>query len=118
EADRILSRYGAGGAYTRRDQPSASRLGDELRVLHALSVAYPVIFLSVAAFMVNAVLARLVRLQREQIAQLKALGYSSWQVGLHFMKFALVIVVLGSVIGGIVGRFMGEWFVNLYTIFF
>ena len=48
------------------------RLNDEIRVLHALSVAYPLVFLSVAAFMVNAVLARLVRLQREQIAQLKA----------------------------------------------
>lgn len=118
EADRLLARYGAAGAYTRKDHPSASRLNDELRVLHALSVAYPVIFLSVAAFMVNAVLARLVRLQREQIAQLKALGYSSWTVGLHYMKFAFVIVVIGTVIGSIAGRFMGEWFVNLYTIFF
>lgn len=118
EADRLLARYGATGAFTRRDHPSASRLNDELRVLHALSVAYPVIFLSVAAFMVNAVLARLIRLQREQIAQLKALGYSSWAVGLHYMKFALVIVVIGTVIGSIAGRFMGEWFVNLYTIFF
>lgn len=118
EADRLLARYGAAGAFTRRDHASASRLNDELRVLHALSVAYPVIFLSVAAFMVNAVLARLVRLQREQIAQLKALGYSSWSVGFHYLKFALVIVVIGAVIGGIAGRFMGEWFVNLYTIFF
>jgi hypothetical protein len=34
-------------------------LDDELTVLHALSVAYPLIFLSVAAFMVNAVLAQI-----------------------------------------------------------
>jgi len=118
QADQLLARYGATGAFTRKDHASASRLNDELRVLHALSVAYPVIFLSVAAFMVNAVLARLIRLQREQIAQLKALGYSSWQVGFHYLKFALVIVVIGSVIGGVAGRFMGEWFVNLYTLFF
>jgi len=118
EADRLLARYGAVGAYTRKDHASASRLNDELRVLHALSVAYPVIFLSVAAFMVNAVLARLIRLQREQIAQLKALGYSSWNVGFHYLKFALVIVVLGTAIGSVAGRFMGGWFVNLYTIFF
>ena len=118
EADRALARYGAAGAYTRRDHPSASRLNDELRVLHALSVAYPVVFLSVAAFMVNAVLARLIRLQREQIAQLKALGYSSWDVGFHYLKFALVIVVIGTIIGCFCGRFVGEWFVKLYTIFF
>ncbi len=118
EVDRILAPYGNGGAYTRRDHGSAQRLSDELNVLHALSVAYPIVFLSVAAFMVNAVLARLIRLQREQIAQLKAQGFSSWQVGLHYMKFAMVIVVIGTAIGGIAGRFMGGGLVNLYTIFF
>jgi putative ABC transport system permease protein len=118
EMDRILAPYGAAGALARKDQASAARLNDELRVLHALSVAYPVVFLSVAAFMVNAVLARLIRLQREQIAQLKAMGYSSWTIGLHFIKFALVIVVLGTIIGGIAGRLMGGGLVSMYTIFF
>lgn len=118
EMDRLLAPYGAGGAYTRVDHASAKRLDDEMRVLQALSVAYPVVFLSVAAFMVNAVLARLVRLQREQIAQMKALGYSSYQVGVHYMKYALVIVVLGTIIGGLAGSWMGGGLVNLYTMFF
>lgn len=118
ELDRLLAPYGAGGAYTRRDHGSAARVDDELRVLRALSVAYPVVFLSVAAFMVNAVLARLVRLQREQIAQLKALGYSSWQVGRHYLGFAMVIVVLGSILGGLAGRFMGGGLLGMYELFF
>lgn len=118
ELDRLLAPYGAFGSYTRRDHASSQRLDDEIRVLQALSVAYPLVFLSVAAFMVNAVLARLVRLQREQIAQLKALGYSSWQVGFHYLKFALVIVVLGTIIGSVAGSWMGGGLVNLYTIFF
>lgn len=118
EMDRLLADYGAQGAYTRRDHNSAQRLDDELRVVHALSVAYPVVFLSVAAFMVNAVLARLVRLQREQIAQLKALGFSSWQVGRHYLGYAFVIVVLGTLIGGVAGRWMGAGLVGIYTLFF
>lgn len=118
EMDRLLSDYGAFGAYTRVDHPSARRLDDEIRVLQALSVAYPLVFLSVAAFMVNAVLARLVRLQREQIAQLKALGYSSFQVGFHYLKFALVIVVLGTIFGSMAGKWMGGGLVSLYTLFF
>lgn len=118
ETNRLLARYGAGGAYTREDQPSAQRLDDELRVLHTLAVAYPLVFLSVAAFMVNAVLSRIVRLQREQIAQMKALGYSSRQVGVHYLKFVLVIGVLGTLLGGIGGRYMGGGLVNLYTEFF
>lgn len=118
EMDRLLAKYGAGGAYTRKDQASAQRLDDELRVLNSLSVAYPLVFLSVAAFMVNAVLARIVRLQREQIAQMKALGYSSRQVGIHYLKFVLVIGALGTFIGGIAGRFLGAGLVDLYTMFF
>jgi putative ABC transport system permease protein len=118
EMDRLLADYGAQGAYTREDHNSAKRLDDELRVVHALSLAYPVVFLSVAAFMVNAVLARLVRLQREQIAQLKALGYSSWQVGRHYLNYAFVIVVFGTVIGGLVGRWMGGGLLGIYDLFF
>ena len=107
--DRLLSRYGAGGAFLRKEQPSAQRLDDELRVLHSLAVAYPLVFLSVAAFMVNAVLARIVRLQREQIAQMKALGYSASQVGVHYLKFVLVIGVLGTVMGGIAVSWEADW---------
>jgi putative ABC transport system permease protein len=118
EMDRLLADYGAQGAYTREDHNSAKRLDDELQVVHALSLAYPVVFLSVAAFMVNAVLARLVRLQREQIAQLKALGYSSWQVGRHYLNYAFVIVVFGTVIGGLVGRWMGGGLLSIYDLFF
>ncbi len=116
--DRLLTPYGALGAYTRRDHPSASILIDELRFLRVLAVAYPLVFLSVAAFMVNAVLARLVRLQREQIAQLKALGYSSWQVGLHFIKYTLIVVVAGTLAGAGAGRIMGAALVSLYRSFF
>ncbi len=118
EVDRLLMPYGASGAYTRKEQASAQRLDDELRVLTSLSVAYPLVFLSVAAFMVNAVLSRIVRLQREQIAQMKALGYASRQVGIHYLKFVLVIGLLGTVIGGVAGRFLGASLVNIYTLFF
>jgi putative ABC transport system permease protein len=118
EMDRLLAPYGAGGAILRKEQASAQRLDDELRVLTSLSFAYPLVFLSVAAFMVNAVLARIVRLQREQIAQMKALGYSSWQVGRHYLKFVLVIGFVGTVLGGIGGRVLGATLVDLYTLFF
>ncbi|MEI7910450.1 MAG: FtsX-like permease family protein [Verrucomicrobiota bacterium] len=116
--DRLLTPYGASGAYTIAEQASAQRLNDEMRVLSSLAVVYPLVFLSVAAFMVNAVLARIVRLQREQIAQMKALGYSSRQVGLHYLKFVVVIGLLGTLIGGVAGRFLGASLVNMYTLFF
>jgi putative ABC transport system permease protein len=118
EIDRILTPYGGLVAYGREDHLSAKQIDDRVRVLRGFSVAFPSVFLSIAAFMTGAVLTRLVRLQREQIAQLKAFGYSSGQVGWHYLKFALVIVVVGTVAGGLLGLWMGDQVVILYRRFF
>ncbi len=116
--DQILEPYGGLLAYARADHSSAQRLDDELRVVRGLSVAFPSVFLSIAAFMTSAVLTRLIRLQREQIAQLKAFGYSSGQVGLHYLQFALVLVVVGAVIGTLGGIGLGHQVVGVYHRFF
>jgi putative ABC transport system permease protein len=70
---------------------------DEINVLQGLSVGFPLVFLSVAAFMTNAVMSRQITLQREQIAMLKACGFANRQIGAHYLKFALVIVLAGTV---------------------
>jgi putative ABC transport system permease protein len=116
--DRMLAPYGGLVAYNRRDHASAKQLDDELMILRGLSVAFPTVFLSIAAFMSSAVLSRLVRLQREQIAQLKAFGYSSREVGWHYLKFAIVIVTLATCVGGSVGLLLGTKVVELYHIFY
>jgi len=116
--DRVLEPYGGRIAYDRRDHPSDTRLRDELNVLAALAVAFPIIFLSIAAFMTSAVIARIIRLQREQIAQLKAFGYSSRDVGIHYLKFAMVIVLIGSITGGVAGIWLGTNLVTMYHKFF
>jgi putative ABC transport system permease protein len=118
DLDRLLAPYGGLVAYNRKDHASATRLDDELRVMEGLSLVFPAVFLSIAAFMTSALLTRLVRLQREQIAQLKALGYSSRQVGFHYLQFALVIVAVGLVTGAIAGLWLGSNVVHFYERFF
>jgi putative ABC transport system permease protein len=118
ELDRLLEPYGGLIAYDRRDHASAKQLDDEIGILNGMSIAFPVVFLSIATFMTSAVLARLIRLQREQIAQLKAFGYSSSQVGVHYLKFALVIVIIGLLAGGAAGAWLGSNVVMLYHKFF
>jgi putative ABC transport system permease protein len=39
-------------------------------------------------------------------------------VGVHYLKFVLVIGTLGTLIGGIGGRLLGGGLVDLYTQFF
>lgn len=118
EIDRLLEPYGGRGAYDRELHPSHARLRDEIAQMHVLAVAYPIVFLGVAAFMTNAVLSRQIALQREQIAILKAFGYSNAQVGWHFLKFALAIVVVGTALGAVGGVLLGRDLVDLYHQFF
>ena len=83
-------------------------MSDEIRVLETLSIGFPLVFLSVAAFMTNAVLSRLLNLQREQIAILKAFGFTNRTIVLHYLKFAFAIVVGGLVFGAMGGLILGQ----------
>jgi len=116
--DRVLEPFGSLGAYGRKDHPSDVRVSDEIRVLTGLSFAFPLVFLSVAAFMTNAVMGRQIALQREQIAILKAFGFTNRQIGLHFIQFALVIVSAGTFAGVLGGWLLGHKLVNMYHLFF
>ena len=118
DVDRLLAPYGGRGAYGRSNHPSHRRVDDEIRVLQGLAIAFPLVFLSVAAFMTNSVMSRQVALQREQIAMLKACGYSNAQVGAHYFKFSLAIVFLGVGLGGIGGILLGHRLVGMYHLFF
>jgi putative ABC transport system permease protein len=116
--DRLLTQYGGLGAYGRADHPSHIRVSDEIRVLETISIGFPIVFLSVAAFMINAVLSRLLNLQREQIAVMKAFGFTNRQIVVHYLKFAFVIVAGGTVLGGCGGVLLGQRLVMLYQQFF
>ena len=118
DLDRILAPYGGLAAYDRTEHLSAKMVDDEIQGLRATAIAFPLIFLSVAAFMTSAALSRLVRLQREQIAQLKAFGYSSATIGWHYFKFALVVVTFAMVVGGALGMWFGSGMVAFYHPFF
>ncbi len=118
ELDRLFLPYGGRGAHGRTDHPSHIRVSDEIRVLTILSLGFPLIFLSVAAFMTNAVLSRLLTLQREQIAVLKAFGFTNRQIALHYLKFALAFVLGGTLAGAIGGVILGSRLVGMYHLFF
>jgi len=118
EIDRMLETYGGLGAFGRGDHPSDIRVNDEIRVLEGLSFGFPLVFLSVAAFMTHSVMSRQIALQREQIAILKAFGFTNRTIGFHFVKFALVIVVLGTGLGTLGGFLFGLQLVDMYHLFF
>ena len=115
--DRLLKPYGGVGAYGRKDQLSHRYLSEELRGLEKMASIFPVIFLGVAAFLLNVVVSRLMSIQREEIAALKAFGYSNFDIGLHFVKLILLIVLAGVTVGIIGGFWLGKGMGTIYMEF-
>lgn len=116
--DRLLEPYGGLRAYGRSDQVSNKILTQEIGQQKVMGTTLPLPFFGVAMFLLNAVLSRIVSTQREQIAALKALGYGNAAIATHYLKFVLVIALLGIVIGVLVGAWFGHYMTRMYTDFF
>lgn len=112
--DGLLDRYGGQAAYGRRDQTSDAYLDHGLDMLKNMSRTLPPIFLLVSAFLINLTLGRIVALEREQIGLLKALGYSNGPIALHYVKFVVVIALVGIALGSAAGTWLGSYVTELY----
>ncbi|MDZ4246719.1 MAG: FtsX-like permease family protein, partial [Dehalococcoidia bacterium] len=92
----------------RKDQLSNRLLKMDLDGFREMAVLFPTLFLSVAALAIYTLLSRLVESQRVQIGLMRALGYSRRSVLMHFLGFALLVGILGSVSGAILGSLMAN----------
>jgi putative ABC transport system permease protein len=116
--DDLLAPYGGMGAIPRSLQPSHFYINNEMAGLETMGESIPIIFLMVAAFLLNVVLSRMVSVQREEIAVLKAVGYSNAAVAGHFVKWAMLITFLGTALGIGIGAWLGRGMTEMYTDFF
>jgi putative ABC transport system permease protein len=116
--DLLLERYGGLGAIARRHQRSHWFIDNELRELRTMASILPVIFLGVAAFLLNVVLSRVIAVQRTQIAALKAVGYTSREIAFHYLGMGMVIAVLGAIAGCLAGVQLGEGLTGIYARYF
>lgn len=116
--DARTARYGGLGAYGREEQRSHQLISGEMRQLRGMGLIGPSIFLVVAAFLLHVVIARIVALEREQIATLRAFGYRKTEIAGHYLRLVLVIALAGSALGTAGGAWLGWSLTRLYTRFF
>lgn len=114
EIDSILDRYGGFGAYDRTDHISDRYLSDEFNQLAVMGTWTPAIFLGVGAFLINVVLGRLVRTQREQLATLKAFGYSNILLARHVLLMAFSVCLAAAILGIAAGAALGVYLTTFY----
>lgn len=118
QAELRLDDYGVASTTPRKDQPSNRFLSDEIRGLGTFANIMPMIFLAVAALVLNVLMMRLIDQQRNIIGTLKATGYSSAQIFWHFMKFGGLVGLCGGLVGLPLGYFMAGFITSLYKQFF
>lgn len=116
--DRLLEPYGSAGSYGREDQISASFLDEEIKQLQGMAVVAPIIFLSVAAFLLNVVLTRRIGTQREIIATLKAFGFGNWEIAWHYLSYALLVALFGAILGAAAGSWLASGLAVMYSRFY
>lgn len=116
--DALLEPYGAPGAYTRHEQASDRFVSNEIDQLAATIEVLPPIFLGVAAFLLNIVLARVVDAEREVIGLLKAFGYRDGAIMLHYAQLAILLCLGGLLLGGLIGVWLGRAAAGLYQAYF
>ncbi len=113
-----LKPYGLTALYPRDDQISHLLLTMELDSLGSMARALPVMFLLIAAMILYIVLKRLTEQQRGQIGILKALGYTQGEIIIHYLFYAVLVGLVGGIIGVISGVFLLQPLMALFKVFF
>lgn len=116
--DALLGPYGGVGAYGRSDQLSNRFVSDEIAENRVMSVVLPSIFLFVAIFLLHVMLSRVIRLQRDQMAVLKAFGFSDRTVAAHYLGLAFAAIIPGLLVGIAAGLVLGWALARFYTVFY
>lgn len=116
--DALLEPYGGLGAVGRADQPSSKLVDQKIAQLGRLATTLPTIFLGVASFLLHVLLSRIVGTQREQIATMKALGYRTRELTAHYLQLALVVCLLGTALGWVLGVLASTSLLAMYARYF
>ncbi len=91
------------GTTLQKDSSSVSSVNGRIQQFKTLSFVFPSLFFLVTALITQSTMVRLVESQRTQIGILKALGYSKRSILWHYTSYGVMIGVLGSVSGLVIG---------------
>ena len=116
EMKQMLDQYGVTSTVERKDQTSFNMFSTDLAALKSLSAIFPMLFFIASAVIIYISMTRMIENQRVQMGVLKALGYSDWQIMLHYQTYPILVGVLGSIVGSVVGVFfVGKGMLDIFN---
>ena len=85
---------------------STNRAKSDAQMFENMTYIFPILCYAIAALIVMTTLSRMIDNQRLQMGTLKALGFSSRQIRGHYLSYAIVPSMLGSLLGTLAGHFL------------
>lgn len=114
----LLKPYGVLNQTSLKNQFSNLTLTAELGGLQTMAVMMPVIFLGIAALVLNIVMIRLAEQQRTIIGTLKAIGISNKTILIQNIKYGIFAGLTGGILGCILGYFLSCGMTSIYKTLF
>lgn len=119
EMKKILDQYGLIGTTERKDQASYSMFHTDEVSLRSLSAVFPMLFFIASAVIIYITMTRMIENQRTQMGILKGLGYSNRDITLHYLTYPILVGILGSILGSLIGIFFaGEMLLDIFNILY
>jgi len=113
-----LENNGVFTSYLLKNQFSNATLSSEMSGVQSMATFLPLMFLGVAALILNVLMIRIAEQQRTIVGTLKALGYYNRQIFWHFIQFGLVVGAVGGLAGCLLGYWISGGMTFLYKGFF
>lgn len=114
----LLDDYGVIATTPLADHPSHLFLTSEIQQLRTNAIVIPVIFLGIAALILNVLMRRLIEQQRTIVGTLKAIGYRDRTLIWHYLKFGACVGWAGGSLGGVAGYFLAGVMTQEYVRYF
>lgn len=92
--------------FNRDDNSGYSEYASNAERIDQIAMIFPIFFLLVAALVCLTTMSRMVEENRSHIGTLKALGYSNKRIMAHYMSYALIAAIVGSLIGAFGGMLL------------
>ena len=118
DIEKGFEKYGLKRIIRRENQLSNRMISEELTQLRNASGSVPILFLCIAGTVLIMMISRMVKKDRASIGVLKALGYKSSQIIVHYTKYALSAGFLGVLAGTILGALIAGGMTKIYIDFF
>ncbi len=113
-----LDNAGVFTSYLRKNQFSNLTLTSEMGGVKTMATFMPIMFLGIAALILNVLMVRISDQQRTIVGTLKALGYFNKQIFWHFIQFGIIVGAIGGLAGCMLGYWISGSMTTLYKGFF